>query len=459
MNIAGENIALPPLTHFLDHVETLVRQRCNEYFSQNGATEAAGQPSAMGEQANFHISLPTAPGVAFNWFEYSLLGIALAAHIQPQFFDEIIHKNLPKAGDFPQIGGVRGKNFRGFLPTGETALFLLAGSDLEKRLIVQQFFGTEHFFYKKHILWLEDAPPGEPRMSGKIILSPEFVEWFTTGKVTPPAFSTEFPARLIETELSWEDLVLQPDVLAQIRELETWVKHNAVMLRDWKMHKRIKPGYRVLFHGPPGTGKTLTASLLGKYTGKDVYRIDLSTVVSKYIGETEKNLASLFDRAEDKDWILFFDEADALFGKRTNVRDAHDKYANQEVSYLLQRVEDFNGLVILASNMKSNIDDAFMRRFNAIIKFPMPDERERESIWRISFPDAVTFESNGNGKPMDLPRVAARYELSGGNIINVVHFACLRAAAKKSSMVTWESVKMGIQREFAKEGRVFKDLG
>ncbi|MBK8195839.1 MAG: ATP-binding protein, partial [Lewinellaceae bacterium] len=192
---------------------------------------------------------------------------------------------------------------------------------------------------------------------------------------------------------------------------------------------------------------------------KDVYRIDLSTVVSKYIGETEKNLSSLFERAEDKNWILFFDEADALFGKRTNVRDAHDKYANQEVSYLLQRIEEFGGLVILASNMKSNIDDAFMRRFNAIIKFSMPDAREREQIWRLSFPEAVTFEPNGSGKPLDMPRIAARYELSGGNIINAVHYACLSAMSRGSSVVTWESVKMGIQREFAKEGRVFKDLG
>ncbi|MBK8924089.1 MAG: ATP-binding protein [Saprospirales bacterium] len=395
----------------------------------------------------------------YNAEEIVLLLTALTSHLHPNFFDQAITKALPSPGDFPQLGGVRGKNFRGFLPTGETALFLLAGNDLEKRLQVQELFGTEHFFYKKHILWLEDVPAGEPRMSGKIILAPEYVELFTTGKVTPPAFSTEFPARRIETQLEWDDLVLAPDNMAQIRELETWVRFNDKMLLEWQMHKRIKPGYRVLFHGPPGTGKTLTASLLGKYTGKDVYRIDLSTVVSKYIGETEKNMASLFDRAEDKNWILFFDEADALFGKRTNVRDAHDKYANQEVSYLLQRVEDFNGLVILASNMKSNIDDAFMRRFNALIKFALPDERERERIWRITFPEAIRFQANGAGSPLDLPRLAARYELSGGNIVNAVHYACLYAMSNDTNVISWESVKQGIRAEFAKDGRVFKDLG
>jgi len=277
--------------------------------------------------------------------------------------------------------------------------------------------------------------------------------------VSRPTFNAEFPAKLIETDMTWDDLVLDKEILTQIRELEIWVKHNEQMLHDWGLRKRIKPGYRVLFHGPPGTGKTLTASLLGKYTEKEVYRIDLSTVVSKYIGETEKNLSTLFDRAEDKNWILFFDEADSLFGKRTQVRDAHDKYANQEVSYLLQRLEDFNGLVILASNMKSNIDDAFMRRFNAIVKFPMPDERERILIWQKCFPEKIHFEVNGTGKALDVPRIAAKYELSGGSIINVVHYACLNAMSSQTETITWESVRLGIQREFAKEGRVFKDLG
>jgi len=135
--------------------------------------------------------------------------------------------------------------------------------------------------------------------------------------------------------MEWPDLVLHPNTLRQIREIENAIKHNDTLLHEWGMDKRIKPGCRVLFYGPPGTGKTLTATLLGKHTGKDVFRIDLSRVVSKFIGETEKNLSRLFDKAEHKDWILFFDEADALFGKRTDIRDAHDKYANQEVAYLL----------------------------------------------------------------------------------------------------------------------------
>jgi SpoVK/Ycf46/Vps4 family AAA+-type ATPase len=184
-----------------------------------------------------------------------------------------------------------------------------------------------------------------------------------------------------------------------------------------------------------------------------VFRIDLSTVVSKYIGETEKNLANLFDRASNKDWILFFDEADALFGKRTNVKDAHDRYANQEVSYLLQRLEDFDGLVILASNFKSNMDEAFVRRFNAIIRFPFPDEAERVAIWRASMPDGATFENGA-----DLPALLGKFELAGGNIINVLHHACLKAIARNSRTITLEDALKGIQREVEKEGKVFRNL-
>jgi SpoVK/Ycf46/Vps4 family AAA+-type ATPase len=160
-------------------------------------------------------------------------------------------------------------------------------------------------------------------------------------------------------------------------------------------------------------------------------------VVSKYIGETEKNLELLFARAEDKNWILFFDEADALFGKRTNVRDAHDKYANQEVSYLLQRIEDYNGLVILATNMKSNIDDAFLRRFNSILKFPVPTTEERTILWKKTFPENVVFwkktlvpETAIGPEVVDVYDLIPQYELSGGSILNVVHYASIRGIEK-----------------------------
>lgn len=434
------------ISTLLNILSNSIITRVKQYFSDPDGTDFEHQfhalASPIGERFSLNIS---------NELETALISLALAPHLQPDFYDQIIQKSLPQSGDFPQLGGTRGKNFRGFLPTGETALFLLAGDDIEKRMEVHELFSEDHFFAQKRILWLEEVPEGEPRMSGRIILSQEYVDLFTTGKVARPKFSLNFPAHLLETKMKWDDLVLPPDTLQQINELEIWVKHGKKLMKDWEMEGKLKPGYRALFHGPPGTGKTLTASLLGNKTRREVYRIDLSMVVSKFIGETEKNLANLFAKAENKDWILFFDEADALFGKRTNVRDAHDKYANQEVSYLLQRVENYDGLVILASNFKSNIDEAFSRRFQSIIYFPMPGVDERVLLWKKAFPPKIELANDIN--PYAL---AQKYELSGAEIINVVQFACLRALDRGEEKLIFNDLYEGIKREFQKEGRIMR---
>ena len=178
----------------------------------------------------------------------------------------------------------------------------------------------------------------------------------------------------ISTERSWADLALTEGAAKQVEEIKAWLRQFTLLGREGAEKKsKLKQRCRCLFYGPSGTGKTSTSALIGKEINVPVYRINLSMVVSKYIGETEKNLELLFDRAENGGWILFFDEAGALFGKRTNVRDAHDRYTNQEVSFLLQRMEDYNGLIILATNIQGNIDEAFIRRFNFIIHFPRPD--------------------------------------------------------------------------------------
>ncbi len=366
-----------------------------------------------------------------------LLLLALAPHVYPHLLDEAIGDKLERM-NFPKIGGTHGKNFRGFLPTGETAFFVLAGEDIDARRQVQALFGADHLFAEKKIVWLEPLSEGEPPMHGRIIISQDYVEWLTLGKHVTPHFSISFPARRIRTALSWSDLVISEELKAQIDELKNWLQYNDQLVNDWGMQQRVRKGYRTLFYGPPGTGKTFTAGLLGKEVGREVYKIDLSMVVSKYIGETEKNLELLFARAEDKGWILFFDEADALFGKRTSVRDAHDKYANQEVSYLLQRIEDYNGLVILATNMKNNIDDAFVRRFNSILKFSLPDTEERARIWRLSFPRKAQYLQKyiepGNEtvsrEVVDIPEAVKKYQLTGGSILNVVHYASIKALEK-----------------------------
>ncbi len=381
--------------------------------------------------------------------ELVVLLLGLIPHCDPNFFNNIIQDYLPQGGDFAEFGGTRGTNHRGILQTGETAQFILAASDLKARLNVQEIFSTDNTCYRKRICWLEIPKEGEPKMSGRIILSGEVVEMLTSVKISKPDYSSDFPAKLITTKMDWNDLVVHPETGAHLDHIKTWLVHNKTLLEDEVLKRKIKPGYKALFFGPPGTGKTLTASLLGKHFEMDVYRIDLSAVVSKFIGETEKNLERVFVAAEQKNWILFFDEADALFGKRSGVQSSHDKYANQEVSYLLQRVEDFDGLIILASNYKSNLDAAFIRRFNAIVPFPMPSAEERLSIWNKCVPAGIPMD-----KSIDLRPIAKKYEITGSSILNIMHYVSLKAVAKNEPLITAQDLQEGIRREFEKDDKL-----
>lgn len=436
------------LTAGLKFLENVVRTRLAAHFGSAQSTTTVDDLQLPVLEGEDEYSCFVARH-ELSFAEHVALLLALAAHVHPDLMDRLIAEALPQGGDFPQIGGVRGQQSRSFLPTGETVLFLLAAGDLERRFALQQIFDEDQALSRTGALRLEAPPAGEPAMCGKLVLDPEFVELVTTGRVTPPSFAIDFPARRITTPMDWDDLVLPAATLDQVREIRAWITYGETLLSDWGMGKKLKPGYRVLFHGPPGTGKTLTATLLGKVTGRDVYRVDLSSVVSKFIGETEKNLANLFNKAENKDWILFFDEADALFGKRTNVRDAHDRYANQEIAYLLQRVEDFAGLVILGTNFKNNIDDAFARRFQAAVHFPIPGAAERLRLWQLALPAVVELSND-----VQLDALSRQFELTGAHILNVVQYACLRALERGDRMIRANDLSTGIRREISKEGKV-----
>ena len=384
-----------------------------------------------------------------NPAERIVLVLALVPHICPQVLDSLWMKNTATDRSFTEFGGLKGTTHGGFLPTGETALFLLSGHDLESRFAYTYLFEGNHFFSAHEILKLMPAGNNEPFLSGALHLSKDFIDRFTTGRANKPNFSMDFPAKLISTQLEWQDLILPPKTHEQIDEIKAWVAYSNVLMNDWGMGKKLKPGFKSLFYGPSGTGKTLTACLLGKHCNMDVYRVDLSMMISKYIGETEKNLSKVFDMAEHKNWILFFDEADALFGKRSGVNDSHDRYANQEVSYLLQRIEDFNGVVILCTNLKSNIDDAFTRRFQSIIYFPMPAEEQRYQIWENAFSKKATREAK-----LNMRQIAAKYEVTGGTIMNVVRYSSLMALSRNEKEIRLADVEQGIKKEFMKEGKL-----
>ena len=379
--------------------------------------------------------------------ERLVLLLTLAPHVCPQVLDPFFTQNSIYSRGFTEFGGVKGTQHGGFLPTAETAAFLIAGSDLTRRFQVLELFDPDHFFVRFKIIQLDFGKSNEPLLSGVLRLGTEYFFYFTTGTEYKPTFSAEFPAQRIFTKLDWEDLVLENYILEEVHEILKWIQNAQTIMERWGLKKLLKPGYRSLFYGPPGTGKTLTATLLGKSTGLDVYRVDLSKVVSKYIGETEKNLANIFDQAAYKNWILFFDEADALFGKRTSNNDAKDRYANQEVAYLLQRIEDFPGVIILASNLKSNIDEAFARRFQSMIYFPMPSVENRLLLWKKAFENTTLAEK------VDLASVAEKYEMTGGAIINVLRYCALKAVERDPSEIYQYDIIEGIRKEVRKEGK------
>lgn len=255
----------------------------------------------------------------------------------------------------------------------------------------------------------------------------------------------------IEPRASWEQLILPADQVAQLREICSQVRHQHEVLGEWGFGRtaRRSRGISALFSGPSGTGKTLSAEVVAAELQLDLYKVDLSGVVSKYVGETEKNLARIFQEAETSNAILFFDEADALFARRTKVSDAHDRYANIETSYLLQRVEAYEGIVVLATNLRENMDEAFTRRIRFIIEFPFPDEMSRRRIWAAHFPDEAPLSPD-----IDVDYLARELEIAGGGIRNIVLNAAYLTASN-GRVIEMDHLLHAARREYEKMGRLW----
>jgi SpoVK/Ycf46/Vps4 family AAA+-type ATPase len=257
-------------------------------------------------------------------------------------------------------------------------------------------------------------------------------------------------AKKIKPHYAWDDIILPADRVRQLREICNCVKYRGVVYEQWGFDRKMSlgKGLNVLFSGPPGTGKTMAAEIIAGELALDLYKIDLSSMVSKYIGETEKNLSRVFQEAETSNAILFFDEADALFGKRSEVRDSHDRYANIEVGYLLQRMEEYEGIVILATNFRRNMDEAFVRRIHFTVEFPFPDEADRRQIWEAIWPEQTPRHPD-----VDLEHISRRFEIAGGNIRNIVLGAAF-LAADNGGAVNMKHLLHATRREYQKMGKV-----
>ena len=436
------------LARELDWFGRVLDARIRLYFEQDCEVSNVRDivPPDFDQDKSGYAQLVTQYDMGFE--ERLVLVLAIIPHVRPQALDTLFIRNKALDRAYTEFGGLKSNTHGGFLPTCETVSFILAGQDLVSRFKVIQLFEADHYFIRDAILRTERDVNETPVLSAALTITMEFLERCTTGVQHKPDFSTNFPAKRISTTLCWGDLVLAPQVLAEIENIKTWIESSHTILQGWGLEKSIKPGYRSLFYGPPGTGKTLTATLIGAELDVDVYRIDLSMVVSKYIGETEKNLANVFDQAQNKNWILFFDEADALFGKRTQTSSSNDRYANQEVSYLLQRIEDFPGVVILATNLKGNIDEAFARRFQSLIYFPVPDAEQRHRLWKNTLNGKASVDAG-----VDLHQLADKYELTGGAITNVVRYGAISALQMDRNMINHDDLIHGVVKELRKEGK------
>jgi ATPase family associated with various cellular activities (AAA) len=248
----------------------------------------------------------------------------------------------------------------------------------------------------------------------------------------------------------WAELVLPERSLVLLKSISAYLRHRELVLDDWGFGATVagEHGVKVLFFGESGTGKTMAARVLASELGLELYRIDLATVVSKYIGETEKNLDRVFAAAQDSNAVLFFDEADAVFGKRSEVKDAHDRYANIEVAYMLQKMESYDGAVILATNLRSNIDDAFLRRLDLAVEFPFPDLDQRRAIWRKLLPDRAPVSGD-----VDLELLADKFRLSGGSIRNC-SLAAAFIAADDGGTIAMRHLLQAVSAEYLKLGRL-----
>ncbi|MGL5064914.1 MAG: ATP-binding protein [Microcoleus sp.] len=260
-------------------------------------------------------------------------------------------------------------------------------------------------------------------------------------------------ARKIEPQYTWNDIILPADHQTQLREICNHIKYRNLVHEVWGFDRKLSlgKGLNVLFSGPPGTGKTMAAEVIASELQLDLYKIDLSQIVSKYIGETEKNLNRIFTAAANSNAILFFDEADALFGKRSEVKDARDRYANIEIGYLLQKMEEYEGLAILTTNLRCNMDDAFVRRLRFIIEFPFPNEQQRRQIWSKILPDPMPCSPD-----LNLDFLARRFEITGANIRNIA-LAAAFLAADDGRVINMNHLLQAMRREYQKLGRILME--
>ncbi len=414
----------------MDWLRMLIEYRCKELVQ---ATNVLSQHNSL--------NLPTLQdGIYAGLIEkYKLddvgrviLALAFATEFDQSIFIPILKLRQLNAKQNMHFGGCVDDARNMFFPSFQTVLFLLAGNNSAQKIKFASQLCQGHVLLDEQIIYsIGDAPLG---MQNTIELDGAYYKYILTGEKPRLDHGRHFPAKLHITSATMDDIVLGKRARDKILPLAYYMLASKKLFYENGGHK-FRKGFIALLYGPPGTGKTYLAGILANTYKKDIYRVDLSQVVSKYIGETEKNLELLFNRLEGKDCILFFDEADALFGKRGEVKDAHDRFANQEVSYLLQRIENFDGLVLLATNHQGNMDEAFMRRINIMVDINRPQKEERMALWKFYLPQGYSFSS-----PDLLRYLSEKYGYTGANIRNIMEMLSLEMHEKNTKTISLELI-------------------
>lgn len=367
-------------------------------------------PPTLGEQMLWHQYAMFIRKHELNMEERLIVLMSLAIYLKPNFY-HIFLKN-PWLVERAKLHRTSGDKC--LLPTVETALFILAGDDITERTRVMYYFETEHFFYRHSVLDITPTEPNEPDTFGLLSLSLSYRSLFIYNIYKTPRYSHRFPATFMETNLQWSDLVLSQNTALQIDELKIALNQDEYF-RSLRSGKHMRKGLRILFYGEPGTGKTLTATLLGKELNMPVIRVEISGVQSKYIGETNERLESLFNTAENKNWILFIDEGDAILGQRSQSDQGESTaHANDTVAFLLQRIESYNGIIVVATNFIQNLDKAYERRFDINARFHTLSKQQQYQFWLKLIPEEYPLD-----KPQMLLGLLDQYGFSPAEICNV----------------------------------------
>jgi len=426
-------------------IESLIKYRINELC---GVDQDVALPEIPQISKGIHPYFDELIDLQVDVPERIALALSFIADTVPQYLNYLYTKNQYTDRIFDEFGVRFRDDNQQLIPTWKTVLFLLLGSSSDAQFNMLGYIHADQRLYLCKLLVFPKQKNDNPFLTPVKLNSDVLYDWMYPRNLRKLA-DDHFPAHEISSQLEWSDLFIAKETDNGIRQLRLWLKHGQSLMENPNLGKYINKGVRVLFYGPSGTGKTLTASLLGKEFNLPVYRVDLSQMVSKWIGETEKNLARVFDIAEKQKWILFFDEADALFSSRGSVSNANDRRANQEVSYLLQRVENFDGTIIMATNLRNNIDDAFVRRFQLMVNFPIPDKHIRKLLWENILSNTFPLDEN-----IDLEQIADDYKLTGGTMKNAFRALMLELYDRpaKKRIILRQDLQRVIEYECSKSG-------